>query len=111
MSEVQKLWQSACRLASERVAAERLALHSARVEMQDSQRELMKLADTLTGQIEELSEQLEVAQADKAAAEARALEAEASVNVTMQMMKEFGIKAHDRSKVSKQRELPEGDVS
>ena len=42
---VNEVWREACKLASSIVATERVALHSARVEQQDSLRESTLLAD------------------------------------------------------------------
>lgn len=109
-SEAQHLWQEACRLASETVASERLALHSTRVEMQDSQRELMALADALTRQVDDLAEQLAAAKAAQAAAEKRAEEADATVKATRQVIKELGIKPADSSKSGKGKEAAEGTL-
>ena len=88
----QALWQEACKLASAAVASERLALHSARVAGQDSQRELTALADILALQVEALTAQIEMLQTEKIAAEERAHEAETGLKVTQQILKELGLK-------------------
>lgn len=90
--EVKSVWQEACKLASAAVASERLALHSARVEGQESQRQLTVLADTLALQVDELAAQVESLQAERVAAEKRAQEAEAGLKATRQILKELGLK-------------------
>jgi hypothetical protein len=90
--EVKSVWQEACKLASAAVASERLALHSARVAGQESQRELTILADTLALQVDDLVIQVESLQAEKAAAEKRAQEAEVGLKATQQIIKELGLK-------------------
>ncbi|BBP04826.1 hypothetical protein TPL01_12370 [Sulfuriferula plumbiphila] len=92
IDETKRLWQEACRLASSAVASERLALHSARVSSQESQRELTALADSLALQVDELTAQLESMQADKVTAEKRAQEADAGLKATRQLLKDIGIK-------------------
>lgn len=87
-----ELWQEACKLASAVVASERLALHSARVEGQESQRQLTVLADTLALEVDGLIAQVENLQAEKAAAEKRAQEAEVGLKATRQILKELGLK-------------------
>ena len=93
MEHSKQLWQEACQLASSAVASERLALHSARVASQESQRELTALADNLALQVDALTAQVVSLQADKDAAEKRAQEAEATLKTTRQIFKELGIKS------------------
>jgi hypothetical protein len=65
MDVTKDLWQEACKLASEAVASERLALHSARVAGQENQHELTALADLLAIQVDDLNVQIESLQAEK----------------------------------------------
>lgn len=87
-----ELWQEACKLASATVAAERLALHSARVAGQESQHELTVLADTLAIQVDDLNLQVESLEAERDKLEKRAQEAEAGLKTMRQMFKELGLK-------------------
>lgn len=91
--ETQNLWQEACLLASATVASERLALHSARVEIQESQSELTALADSLAQQVDDLGAQVALLQVEKDSAEKRAQAAEVSLKATKQLFKELGLKA------------------
>lgn len=92
IGETQRLWQEACKLASTTVVAERLALHSARVESQESLSELTTLADGLAQQVDELVAKVASLQVEKDVAERRAQAAEASLKATKQLLKELGLK-------------------
>lgn len=86
------IWQEACKLASTVVASERLALHSARVAGQESQRELTALADILAQQVDDLTVQVENLQSERDKAEKRAQEAEISLKAMREALKEVGLK-------------------
>lgn len=103
VGETQRLWQEACRLASAAVATERLALHSARIESQESLSELTALADNLAQQVDELGARVEALQAEKDLAERRAQSSEVLLKATKQLFKELGLKA-TKSTVDKQPE-------
>jgi hypothetical protein len=92
MDVTKDLWQEACKLASEAVASERLALHSARVAGQENQHELTALADLLAIQVDDLNVQIESLQAEKIAAEKRAQEAEAGLKTMQEMFQQLGLK-------------------
>jgi hypothetical protein len=86
------LWQEACRIASEVVASERFALHSARAAGQENLRELTSLADLLAIQVDELNMQIESLGIEKGVAEQRAHEAEISLKAMQDMLKQLGLK-------------------
>lgn len=92
IDEVKNVWQEACKLASEVVASERLALHTARVAGQENQHELTALADRLAIEVDEFSAQVENLQAEKAAAEKRAQEAEAGLKAMQEIFQQLGLK-------------------
>jgi hypothetical protein len=88
----QHLWQEACKHASAVVAAERIALHSARVASQENLRELTALADILAVQVDDLNLQVESLQAERDRLENRAQEAEISLKTMKQIVKDIGLK-------------------
>ncbi|MHB1176540.1 MAG: DNA-binding protein [Sulfuriferula sp.] len=93
MDVTKGLWQEACKIASGVVASERLALHSARVASQESQRELTVLADALALQVDELAAQVESLQVEKIAAEQQAQEAVISLKAMQEMFQQLGLKS------------------